>query len=110
MAPQLGIGTFVGKQPETASDPAAPVHETCWIWKPTAATEHWVLYRGPPADHPYVDPGPGSPDVWLEIAYLDGPEVIAGVTAFETWVLARLLAQGRSHDPADVELWTHTVT
>jgi len=109
MAPQMGLGEFAGKQPQTASDPDSTLHETCWIWKPAAATEVWILYRGPSTDHPYVDPGSGQPDVWLEIEYLDGPDVFADVAAFVAWVLARLLAQGRRNLPTDIELRTHTI-
>jgi hypothetical protein len=110
MAPQMSIGSFVGKQPQTVSDPLSPVHETCWIWKPTDATEFWVLYRGPFPDHPFVEPSPVQRNVWLEIEYLDGAEFFPDVGAFIAWVLDRLLAQGRRNLPADIELRTHTIT
>lgn len=109
MAPQMGLGSFTTKQPQTVSDPDSPRHETCWIWKPTVATEFWILYRGPAADHPYVDPASGEPDVWLEVEYVDGPDLFANVAAFVAWVLARLLAQGRRNLPTDIELRSHTI-
>ena len=109
MAPQMGNGTFTGKQPQTVSDPSTTLHETCWIWKPAAATEFWILYRGPSADHPYVDPASGEPDVWLEVEYLDDSDLLANVAAFIAWVLARLLGQGRRHLPTDIELRSHTI-
>jgi hypothetical protein len=105
----MGLGGFSGKQPETVSDPASPLHETCWIWKPNAATEFWILYRGPSADHPYVDSGSGEPDVWLEVEHLDGPDAFADAAEFVAWVLDRLLGQGRRNLPTDVELRTHTI-
>ena len=110
MAPELIEGTFVGKQPQTVTDPLAPTHETCWIWKPTAATEFWILYRGPHFAHPYVEPGVGNPDVWLQIEHLGGPELFMDVAEFTAWVLARLLAQGRPNGPQDIEVRVHTVT
>jgi hypothetical protein len=110
MTPQTINGIYMGKQPETVDDPNSPLHETCWIWKPSAGTEHWMLYRGPAADHPYVDPGPGNPDVWIEIEYVDGPELFPNLVAFIGWVLDRLLAQGRANGATDVELRTHTVS
>ncbi|MFI5402993.1 MAG: hypothetical protein ACHQ1G_08665 [Planctomycetota bacterium] len=102
-------GTYTGKQALTASDPSTGLHETCWIWSPTPATELWILYRGPAADHPYVDPGPAEPHVWLEIEYAGGPELFADVPEFMTWVLARLFLQGRQNLPSDIELRSHMI-
>lgn len=110
MAPQLANGVYVGKQPETVTDPHSPRIETCWIWKPTPAAEHWILYRGPSSDHPYAEPSAVEPDVWLEIEYLDGPGLFLDVGAFVAWVLDRLLGQGRRNLPTDIELLTHSIT
>jgi len=109
MAPQTSSGIFAGKQPQTVSDPNSPLHEACWIWTPTPATEFWILYRGPPADYPYVDPAQGAPDVWLQVEYLDGPDLFTDVAAFISWVLARLFRQGRQNLPSDIELRLHTI-
>jgi hypothetical protein len=110
MAPQMVNGGYIGKQPETAHDPASPTHETCWIWKPSAGTEHWILYRGPSADHPYVDPGPLATDVWLRIERLGDAGSFANLVAFVTWVLDRLASQGRANAATDVELLTHAIS
>jgi hypothetical protein len=73
------------------------------------ATEVWILYRGPSFDHPYVDPSPLTPLVWVEYEYLGGPELFPDPAAFVAWVLARLLTQGRRNLPTDIELRTHTI-
>jgi len=109
MAPQLNDGSFSGKQPEVPSDPEMPLHETCWIWKPEAGIEHWVLYAGPPAAHPYVAPSSTATDVWLRIEHLDSASAHADLPAFVAWVLARLGAQGRPNAASDVLVRTHTV-
>ena len=103
----MDIGSAVGRQPQTVSDPNSPRHETCWIWKPTQATEDWILYRGPAADFPYVDPSAAEPDVWLEIECVGGPGFFTNVPEFIAWVLNRLLTQGRRNLPTDLELRTH---
>jgi len=109
MAPQIDTGNYVGKQPDIPADPTTPLHETFWVWKPAPGVEHWVLYAGPPAAHPYVAPSSGAPDVWLRVEY-DGPaSVHPDLTAFVTWVLARLGTQGRPNAPTDVLVRSHTV-
>jgi len=105
----MTLGGFVGRQPETVSDPNSPLHETCWVWAPSATTEIWILYKGPASAHPYVDPAASRPHVWMELEHAGGPDMFADVAAFTAWVLARLGAQGRPSGMGDIVVRSHTI-